>query len=110
MRNESVKEILKSANAGVNKDLDIPTQFHHVFFMGDMNYRVTYDDHEPDHSYEETKKALVDSKKKEKAEKEAKEKSAAAGVSSGDVQVEVAEELSGDAKAERLVYWCNVLL
>lgn len=92
-----MKEILRSANAGTNKELDIPTQFHHVFFMGDMNYRVTYDEHEPDSSYEETKKALVEKKKKEKAEKESKTE----GVSSGDVQVEVAEELSVDAKAER---------
>lgn len=38
-RNDSVAEILHGARVG-RKALDLASQFHHCFFMGDMNYRV----------------------------------------------------------------------
>eukprot|EP01038_Epipyxis_sp_PR26KG_P007396 gene7396-10080_t len=39
-RNESIIEILNGARIG-NTNLDITHQYHHVFWMGDMNYRLT---------------------------------------------------------------------
>eukprot|EP01065_Artemidia_motanka_P049711 TRINITY_DN8313_c0_g2_i1.p1 TRINITY_DN8313_c0_g2~~TRINITY_DN8313_c0_g2_i1.p1 ORF type:complete len:773 (+),score=335.37 TRINITY_DN8313_c0_g2_i1:94-2319(+) len=39
MRNTNVAEIINQIQLA-NKDLDMSSQFHHVFFMGDMNYRV----------------------------------------------------------------------
>jgi len=38
-RNDSVREIFQGARMG-NKQLDAASQFHHCFFMGDMNYRT----------------------------------------------------------------------
>ncbi len=64
MRNDNVKEILSASRAGSDKHIDIPSQFHHCFFMGDMNYRVTFDAAQPDASYEKTKKAYAEQKKK----------------------------------------------
>lgn len=46
-RNASVAEIFHGARIG-RKALDLGSQFHHCFFMGDMNYRVdisTLDEH-----------------------------------------------------------------
>lgn len=102
MRNDSVKEILSGARAGAQKDLDMQSQFHHMFFMGDMNYRLTMNiDDEPNETYEDTKKALVESKKKEKEEREARKKDSkgASEASAGDEEPK--EELSEDKKAER---------
>jgi len=42
MRNASVKEILGGVRAGDTR-FDISGQRHHVFWMGDMNYRLTSD-------------------------------------------------------------------
>lgn len=41
-RNASIVEILGGVRSG-DKRFDITEQFHHVFWMGDMNYRTTYD-------------------------------------------------------------------
>eukprot|EP01034_Spumella_vulgaris_P038277 gene38277-47260_t len=41
-RNASIVEILGGVRAG-DKTYDIAEQFHHVWWMGDMNYRLTYD-------------------------------------------------------------------
>merc|ERR1719316_1650769 len=38
-RNEDVRDILRGCRA-MDKRLDAPTQAHHSFFMGDMNYRI----------------------------------------------------------------------
>mgnify|MGYP003385620979 FL=1 len=105
MRNSSVKEIMEGTVAGANKDLDICSQFHHVFFMGDMNYRLTMNpEDEPNNTYEETKKKLVETKQKEKEEKEARKKAAKeAGKEAGKDDEEPAGEelLSDDKKKER---------
>jgi hypothetical protein len=45
-RNASIVEILGGVRAG-DKDIDITEQFHHVFWMGDMNYRITFDPAQP---------------------------------------------------------------
>ena len=45
-RNASIVEILGGVRAG-DKDIDITEQFHHVFWMGDMNYRTTFDQAQP---------------------------------------------------------------
>ena len=42
MRNNSVAEILGGVRAGDTR-FDVSGQRHHVFFMGDMNYRLTSD-------------------------------------------------------------------
>lgn len=111
MRNSSVKEIMEGTVAGPNKDLDVPSQFHHVFFMGDMNYRLTMNpEDEPNDTYEETKKKLVEAKAKEKEEKKAaKEAAKLAGkenvsnkLKDGDEgAVETTEVLSPDKQQER---------
>ena len=38
-RNQHYRRILKTASLG-NADLDFDCQFHHVFWLGDLNYRV----------------------------------------------------------------------
>ena len=38
-RNQSVAEILRGAHVG-HPDCDLTQQFHHVFFFGDLNYRI----------------------------------------------------------------------
>lgn len=40
-RNSSITEILRGANVG-NLDCDLTEQFHHMFFFGDLNYRVDF--------------------------------------------------------------------
>jgi hypothetical protein len=45
-RNVSISEILGGVRAG-DKNIDITEQFHHVFWMGDMNYRLTFDTRTP---------------------------------------------------------------
>jgi phosphatidylinositol-3,4,5-trisphosphate 5-phosphatase 2 len=45
-RNTSIVEILGGVRAG-DKNIDITEQFHHVFWMGDMNYRLTFDPRTP---------------------------------------------------------------
>lgn len=103
MRNDSVKEIIGGTKAGSNKDLDLQAQCHHIFFMGDMNYRLTKDTDEPNETYEATKKALVESKQKEKEEKEAKKKAGLTDISTKmreDEEGKV-EELSEDKKEIR---------
>jgi hypothetical protein len=39
VRNDHVREILGGVRAG-DKRFDVTVQFHHTFFMGDMNYRL----------------------------------------------------------------------
>lgn len=107
MRNDSVKEILGGTKAGLNTDLDIQSQFHHVFFMGDMNYRLTMDNDEPNETYAATKKALIESKQKEKEEKDAKKKESESSkispLSTREKEDEDGkiEELSDDKKEKR---------
>ena len=56
-RNQSIIEILGGVRAG-DKTFDVAEQYHHVFWMGDMNYRTTIDPAAPSlmkknaHSYE----------------------------------------------------------
>jgi len=38
-RNQNFRQILKAATLG-NMDLDFDCQFHHVIWLGDLNYRV----------------------------------------------------------------------
>lgn len=45
-RNASIVEILGGVRAG-DKRIDITEQFHHVIWMGDMNYRTTFDSATP---------------------------------------------------------------
>ena len=40
-RNDDVAEVMEEALVG-NHKLDIASQFHHSFFMGDLNYRVNF--------------------------------------------------------------------
>lgn len=42
-RNSDVSEIIKGVGVGY-KSLDIISQFHHVIWMGDLNYRLNYGD------------------------------------------------------------------
>jgi hypothetical protein len=46
MRNESVKEILGGIRVGKSQ-YDIVNTSHHVIWMGDMNYRITFDTETP---------------------------------------------------------------
>jgi acylphosphatase len=39
VRNQNIEEIIGALKLG-NKSLDVTGQYHHIFFMGDMNYRV----------------------------------------------------------------------
>lgn len=60
MRNTNIEEIVNQLQLA-NKDVDLCNQFHHVFWMGDMNYRVeldqaTGDKHIKAHDYD----ALLD--------------------------------------------------
>jgi hypothetical protein len=45
-RNASIVEILGGARAG-DERFDVSQQFHHVFWMGDMNYRLTFNSDVP---------------------------------------------------------------
>jgi hypothetical protein len=47
MRNESVIEILGGIRAGLDKRFDPSLTSHHTFWMGDMNYRTTFDKRTP---------------------------------------------------------------
>ena len=38
-RNEMAAEIMRQARVG-NRDADLGSQFHHVFWAGDLNYRL----------------------------------------------------------------------
>jgi len=58
LRNDSIKEILKGARVR-NKNLDILAQFHHVFWMGDMNYRLTFDKATPSDGQLSTNRPLT---------------------------------------------------
>ena len=50
MRNESTTEILGGVRSG-DMTLDPSVQFHHTFWMGDMNYRITFDPAVPDRAF-----------------------------------------------------------
>ncbi|CAN0207687.1 unnamed protein product, partial [Ectocarpus sp. 4 AP-2014] len=39
-RNSSCAEILQGARLGDRRMVDVDSQFHHVFWLGDMNYRI----------------------------------------------------------------------
>jgi len=56
MRNTNVSEIV-SAIQLANKDIDLSSQFHHVFFFGDLNYRVEME-HEEAEEYIKSKDYL----------------------------------------------------
>jgi hypothetical protein len=45
-RNESTKEILGGVRSG-DKRFDPSAKAHHTFWMGDMNYRITFDKRTP---------------------------------------------------------------
>jgi hypothetical protein len=46
LRNESTKEILGGVRSG-DKRFDPSAKAHHTFWMGDMNYRITFDKRTP---------------------------------------------------------------
>jgi hypothetical protein len=68
LRNDSTKEILGGIRTGPMKDWDPSLSSHHTFWMGDMNYRITFDPNTPDtvgqskikHSAESAKELLKD--------------------------------------------------
>ncbi|CAM9391250.1 unnamed protein product, partial [Discosporangium mesarthrocarpum] len=41
-RNSSCAEILQGARLGDRRQVDLDCQFHHVFWFGDMNYRIDF--------------------------------------------------------------------
>eukprot|EP00752_Nemacystus_decipiens_P002360 g2229.t2 len=41
-RNSSCAEILQGARLGDRRVVDVDSQFHHVFWLGDMNYRINF--------------------------------------------------------------------
>eukprot|EP00457_Paulinella_chromatophora_P002789 gb/GEZN01002794.1/.p1 GENE.gb/GEZN01002794.1/~~gb/GEZN01002794.1/.p1 ORF type:complete len:647 (-),score=125.45 gb/GEZN01002794.1/:418-2331(-) len=43
-RNADVREVLKGIKMGFKHKLDILNQYHHVFWMGDLNYRLDFKD------------------------------------------------------------------
>eukprot|EP00808_Paulinella_micropora_P016464 g30536.t1 len=43
-RNADVREVLKGIKMGFKHKLDILNQYHHVFWVGDLNYRLDYKD------------------------------------------------------------------
>lgn len=49
MRNDSIKEILGGVRVG-DERFDVSNQKHHVFWMGDMNYRTCFDTETPPRS------------------------------------------------------------
>jgi hypothetical protein len=49
MRNDSIKEILGGVRVG-DERFDVSNQKHHLFFMGDMNYRTCFDSETPPRS------------------------------------------------------------
>ena len=53
-RNDSTVEILGGVRAR-DQRYDPAVQFHHIFWMGDMNYRITFDPAVPDRSFTDTK-------------------------------------------------------
>ena len=53
-RNDSIVEILGGVRARDHR-YDPAVQFHHIFWMGDMNYRITFDPSVPDRSFTDTK-------------------------------------------------------
>jgi hypothetical protein len=66
-RNESIKEILGGVRVG-DVRFDVSNQKHHMFWMGDMNYRLSFDGKVPASSKreldeQETKKRDADLKK-----------------------------------------------
>ena len=46
MRNDSIKEILGGVRVG-DERFDVSNQKHHIFWMGDMNYRTCFDSETP---------------------------------------------------------------
>lgn len=49
MRNDSIKEILGGVRVG-DERFDVSNQKHHLFWMGDMNYRTCFDSETPPRS------------------------------------------------------------
>jgi endonuclease/exonuclease/phosphatase family metal-dependent hydrolase len=43
-RNDNVKEIINGVSLGHETRVDIMAQFHHLFWMGDLNYRLDFGD------------------------------------------------------------------
>jgi len=85
-RNVSICEILGGVRAG-DKDIDVTEQFHHIFWMGDMNYRLTFDTATPAN----TKKLL----KTLNEEFEKNETAAVATIGTKDVTVELGNDPMG---------------
>eukprot|EP00217_Crustomastix_stigmatica_P010987 CAMPEP_0183796474 /NCGR_PEP_ID=MMETSP0803_2-20130417/11052_1 /TAXON_ID=195967 /ORGANISM="Crustomastix stigmata, Strain CCMP3273" /LENGTH=629 /DNA_ID=CAMNT_0026041115 /DNA_START=51 /DNA_END=1940 /DNA_ORIENTATION=+ len=59
-RNDDYREIVGGAKPGVAKGMDITTQFHHLVWVGDLNYRVDYKDETEKSPTPENFKAFVD--------------------------------------------------
>eukprot|EP00039_Didymoeca_costata_P001178 m.50393 g.50393 ORF g.50393 m.50393 type:complete len:579 (-) comp10667_c0_seq2:163-1899(-) len=64
-RNDAVREIFAGLHLGL-RELDVASQYHHCFFMGDLNYRIDYSIEKPELSHSGKSK---DQKKELKAKK-----------------------------------------
>ena len=78
MRNDSIKEILGGVRVG-DERFDVSNQKHHIFWMGDMNYRTCFDSETPPRSKrdenltpaeEENRKRMLESSMKVGADDE----------------------------------------
>ena len=78
MRNDSIKEILGGVRVG-DERFDVSNQKHHIFWMGDMNYRTCFDSETPPRSKrdenltpeeEENRKRMLESSMKVGADEE----------------------------------------
>ena len=59
LRNQSIEEILGGIRSGFKEVVDPSVNSHHIFFIGDMNYRTTFDKRNPGDLDEKERKALV---------------------------------------------------
>lgn len=59
-RNKDVAEIIGGTKMGFKAQTDILNQYHHVFWMGDLNYRLDYGNPETDSPSKEVFKEVVD--------------------------------------------------
>lgn len=99
-RNASIVEILGGVRAGDHR-FDVAEQFHHVFWMGDMNYRTTYSNEEPNseinkelHHQHESFVISADKSEEPSSRIDSGEKTSHAGISDTDIQLEVPRKLS----------------
>lgn len=70
IRNSSVQEILGGTRIGDGR-FDVAMQSHHTFFMGDMNYRCTFDPTVPSSlsKFDDTSKELAEKERHKKIER-----------------------------------------